>query len=352
MTVCFFGIYDPNYSRNSILIKGLRKNGVKVIECNAVQGRFAKYTTLIKKHWRIRKEYDIMIVAFPGYQAVILAKFLTRKPVILDAFFSIYDSEVCDRKSTKPKTLSALYYWLLDWLSCSVADKVLLDTFAHIKYFCEIFPLKKEKFIRVLVGADDEVVRFSEAKKDKEYLVVHFHGIATPLQGVRYIIEAAHLLEGENIKFNFIGNKIKRYDLNKEKSSKINFIGTVPYSKLIEIMSEADVCLGIFGDSVKTRVVIPNKVYEALAMGRAVITADTPAARELLVDGENCLFCRSGEAKDLAAKIILLKNNDKLRQTIADNGYRLFISQLTPQKVTEQLSELIKNYENKRLLRP
>ncbi|MDD4271831.1 MAG: glycosyltransferase [Patescibacteria group bacterium] len=343
MTICFFGIYDPLYSRNSILIKGLKQNGIEVIECNATAGRIGKYLTLIAKHRQIRKKYDFMIVAFPGYQAVILAKFLTLKPVIYDAFFSIYDSEVCDRKSTKTGSLKALYYWILDWLACLAADKIMLDTSAHIDYFCRLFRLKKEKFIRVLLGADDQLIKFTRPEA-KENLIVHFHGIATPLQGVGYIVEAARLLKQENIKFNLVGSKIRRYEIKGDEAN-INYIKTLPYPELIKIMAEADICLGIFGNSMKTQVVIPNKIYEALAGGKAVITADTKAVREVLADKQNCLFCRIGDPRDLADKIIMLKRDEKLRQQIAENGYQLFIDKLTPIKVTADLAERIKQGE-------
>ena len=35
---------------------------------------------------------------------------------------------------------------------------------------------------------------------------------------------------------------------------------------------------------------IPNKAFQALACGTPLVTADTPAARELLVDGESALL--------------------------------------------------------------
>jgi len=34
MRVCYFGTYDLNYSRNRILIEGLERNGIDVVECH------------------------------------------------------------------------------------------------------------------------------------------------------------------------------------------------------------------------------------------------------------------------------------------------------------------------------
>jgi hypothetical protein len=128
MKICYFGIYKANYNRNKVLMKGLTENNVDILECNSQKQGVIKYFDLIKKHWKIRKDYDVMIVGFPGWQCMILARFLTRKKIIFDAFFSIYDAMVCDRQNKKRGSWKAGYLWLLDWLSCRLADKVLLYT--------------------------------------------------------------------------------------------------------------------------------------------------------------------------------------------------------------------------------
>ena len=76
MTICYFGNYNPDYSRNHILISGLRQNGFKVFECNSRKQGLAKYFDLYQQHSKIKGKYDIMVAGFPGYQAMILAKFL------------------------------------------------------------------------------------------------------------------------------------------------------------------------------------------------------------------------------------------------------------------------------------
>jgi glycosyltransferase involved in cell wall biosynthesis len=345
MTICYFGIYNPSYSRHRILIKGLRQNGIEVIECNSRLHGVAKYIELAKKHFKIRKKYDIMIVGFPGYQAVIFARFLTRKKIIFDAFTSIYDSMVYDRRLVRPRSLKAMYYWLLDWLSCKLADKILLDTNANIEYFVKTFKINRSKFLRVFVGSDNEIFYPLEQKFKHDYFSVHFHGYYIPLQGIEYIVRAAKILEKENIKFNLIGSGQTYKNIRKLaeelKVENINFIDRVPYEELKNYIAEADICLGIFGTTEKTQRVIPNKVYEYLAMGRPVITGDSPAIRELFNDRQEMIFCKVGDAEDLAKKILELKNNGQLRNTIAKNGYNKFINNLIPKILGGQLKEYL-----------
>ena len=47
---------------------------------------------------------------------------------------------------------------------------------------------------------------------------------------------------------------------------------------------------------------IPNKAFQALACGAPLVTADTPAARELLDGRESALLVPPGDAEALAAR--------------------------------------------------
>ncbi|MFA6593803.1 MAG: glycosyltransferase [Candidatus Buchananbacteria bacterium] len=340
MTICYFGIYDPGYSRNRILLAGLRLNNIKVIECRtAVKGPL-KYWDLIGKHWSIRKKYDIMIVGFPGFQAMILARFLTSKPIIFDAFYSFFDSMVEDRKIVKARSFRGGYYWFLDWLSCRLADKILLDTNAHIDYFVKKLKLERSKFFRVLVGCDDKVI-FPEPLRKKDYFLVHFHGSFIPLQGVEYIIEAAKILENENIKFNIIGRGQTYGEIidlaRRRQIHNVNFLEPVPLETLRDYLAQADLCLGVFGCTDKAKRVIPNKVYEGLAARRPVLTGDSPAVRELLTDGRTAVFCRLADAQDLAAKILELREGRIDYETIAANGYEVYQRLCRPEILVKQL---------------
>lgn len=345
LTVCYFGTYTPEYSRNSILISGLKKNGVDVIECRTVSRGFFKYIDLIIKHWKIRNKYNIMIVGFQGIQAMILAKFLTRKTIIFDAFASIYDSMVMDRKSVKEGSFAARYYWWLDKISMTLADIILFDTNEHIDYASKEFRIKKEKFRRIFIGADTNVFFPVKKENNSKKFNILFYGSFLPLQGIDYIVKAAKFLEEEKgIVFEIVGwgpEKKKTIELfNNLKPGNLFFTDGQNQEALREKSSYADLCLGIFGDTNKTKRVIPNKVYECLAMNKPVITADTPAIRELFEDGE-LMFVKVSDHISLANAIMALKNNKELTDSIARKGYQKFLRFATPDILGKQLTEII-----------
>jgi glycosyltransferase involved in cell wall biosynthesis len=358
MKVCYFGNYKPDYSRNLVLIKGLRENGIKVIECNNRSKGLLKFWRLFLKHLKIRNKYDVMIVGFPGQTAVLLAKILTRKKIIFDAFVSLYDSNVFDRQIYSAESFRAKYYWFLDWFTCRLADKILLDTNEQIKYFISEFKIKQEKFSRLFVGADDNLMKPREIlsnnnlpAKPSGKILVFFYGNYIPLQGAKYIIESANILKEENFHFNLLGSGQDyqgAIELAREFGLKnITFLPRVSYEKLSLYINQADICLGIFGQTPKTQRVIPNKVFDYLACAKPFITAETPAIKELLEDKVHCLFCETANASDLAKKILELKNNNVLREKIAQNGYKLYQEKLTPKVLGKILRTIVEEVYEK-----
>ena len=346
MKFCYFGIYDSSYSRNRIIIDGLLQNGVEVIECSVDHKKyssFLKYFILFKKALGLnRTEFEKVIVGFPGSTVVWLAWILfPKKKIIFDAFLSQYDSNILDRRLHGKFSLHAIWHWLLDFYSCFLAGKVLLDTNAHIDYFVDTFKINRQKFIRVFVGAEDKIFYPRERLKDNKIFTVHFHGTYIPLQGASYIIEAIKILKDENIFFRLVGNgqdfKKTQSEIQRADLKNVEQIGSVPLEELPRYIEEADLCLGIFGDTPKANRVIPNKVFQYIAMGKPVITSETPAIGELFKNGDNIILCERANAESLAKAIISAKTNQKLLNGIGKNGYDFYRQNLSPKILVKKL---------------
>lgn len=346
MNVCFFGIYDPSYARNAVLRAGFEQNGYTVIDCRSdpSAGRLRKFWDLYKEYRRLKHtSFDYVIVAFPGQPVVWLARLLFGKRIIFDAFLSFYDSNVFDRQLYGSRSLRAWKDWMLDWYSCRLARLTLVDTGAHQDYFSREFRLKREHIIPVPIGGDD--TNFNPSQSDNAgagKTIIHFHGSFIPLQGVPYIIRAAAKLRDLNIEIKLVG-KGQMYDETEQLAENlgvtdiVTFVGNVPYTSLPAYIAAADICLGIFGDTDKTRRVVPNKLYECLAMGKPVITGDTPVVREQFTDGHDILLANVADGDDLAEKIRYLVENADVRRSIAQNGYDTFVTTYRPKEIIKRL---------------
>lgn len=348
MTVCFFGNYLAKYPRIEILKKGLQENKVDVIEVNTRKKGFKKFFELYKKHRQVRKKYDYLLVGMGGYTLVWFAKLISKKPIIFDAFVSQYLTNIEDRKKCAPQSLKARYYALVDKCGCTFADKVLLDTNAQIEYFTKKYKLPRKKFHRVLIGADNNVYNPNlKSEISNLKFTIHWHGYIVPFHGVGTIIRAAHILKEEkDITFRIVTRFDSKFERIKELCestgiTNIEFIPESPSEKVAEYIRESDVCLGIFGKNKKATLVIPNKIYEAAASAKPVITANHKVIEEVFTEDKDILLVEPENAEGLAKKIIDLKNSIEKRKKIGESAQEAFSQKCTPKEIGKSLYETI-----------
>lgn len=352
MKILFISGESSFYTRNAVILKGLRENNVDVIECTSSEkSYFFRYLISIYKYiLNINKNFDVIFVGFFGQPLVPLMKILSRKPLVLDAFLSAYDTMCFDRKRFHPNSIFGKFFWLLDWLPCRLADKVILDTSEHIEFFVNTFSLDKHKFNPIFVGADDSIFYPQVNNHNTNTFNVFYYGTFHPLQGVEYIIQAAKILESEeSIKFCVVGRGIdysKVRSLAKQLEIKnIEFIDWIPYVELPSKIATADICLGgHFSNIDKSKRVIAGKTFQFIAMKKPVIVGDNPANRELFKNRKNALLVEHANPDALASAILELKDDLGLRSKIAEEGYRTFNEMCTSKVIGKQIAEYIENF--------
>jgi len=151
-------------------------------------------------------------------------------------------------------------------------------------------------------------------------MIVYFLGSNIPLQGIHVIKAAQKILSNEkDIEWQIFTGK-----------------PWIPFDEHVARMRQADIVLGIFGTTRKTQMVIPNKVYEGLAVAKPIITADTPAIRELLSEESACLI-PAGNPRALANTVLRLRDDTDSRAKLGANGYAIFSKLATPKVVVSKL---------------
>jgi glycosyltransferase involved in cell wall biosynthesis len=350
MRVCYFGTYRAEYSRNQIMMGGLRRNGVQVIECHAelwtgiedrVQaasggwikprfwGRLFRACLELLRKYHAVGDYDVMVVGYPGQFDVYLARLLTwlrRKPLVWDVFMSIY--LIALERSLNQR--SKLTVWLirqLERLACHLPNRLILDTAEYVEWFHQTHSISPKQFRLVPTGADDRIFRpVTRQDAGDGFFRVIYYGTFISNHGVEYIIEAARLLANDHaVHFELVGagpDKTKALLLAQRYGlSNVTFTDWLDQAELVKRVAGADVCLGAFGTTLQSVMTIQNKIYEGLAMLRPVITGDSPTVRSTLKHGEHVYLCERANPQALAEAIGVLRQNRELCSTLSNNGY-------------------------------
>jgi glycosyltransferase involved in cell wall biosynthesis len=87
--------------------------------------------------------------------------------------------------------------------------------------------------------------------------------------------------------------------------------------------------------------VIPNKAFQALACGTPLVTADTPAARELLRDGQDALLVPPGDPAALAAAVGRLAEQPELAARLAAAGRKTYEERASERVLGERWRGLV-----------
>ncbi|MBN8549677.1 MAG: glycosyltransferase [Deltaproteobacteria bacterium] len=339
--ICFFPGRESSYVRSRVLAKGLTDAGAILFDCSYVNRSKIRYIIGFWRFLKYKAKCDIIFIGFFGQFLVPLVRLFTRKPIVFDTFLSAYQTLAYDRKSIRPNGLMAWLVRRIERLSCQCADVCLVDTYEQIKYFLEEYGLPSAKFHRSFLSADDsiEVELFSTAPPKP---IVHFHGEFQALHGAKVIIAAAQIVQEAHFRLVGGGRELKEAVeyCNNLGLSNVEFIPFVPYNEIPNYIAKATVCLGIFGDTQKAQLVVPFKVYETLAMGQPILTADTPAIRELLTHAVDAYLVPAANPAALANGIRTLLANETLRKKIAENGLITFQNRCSPLIVGKEILSL------------
>ena len=365
LRVCYFGTYRANYSRNQIMIEALRRNNVEVMECHEplwhgiedrvhvasggwLNPRFLArcartYWRLLRAH-RQTGQYDVMVLGYPGQMDVYLARLLAwirRKPLVLDVFMSLFLIASERGLTARHRMTSRLIFWL-EKGALRLPDLLIQDTAEYVEWFERVFGMESARFRLVPTGADDRVFQPVEADRPHDRLFrALYYGTFIPNHGVEQIVEAARLVADDPvIRFELVGegpDRGRAISLVRQHGlENVECLDWMEQDELVAAAASADVCLGVFGTTPQSLMTIQNKIYEGLAMAKAVITGDSRTVRGSLVHGKHVYLCERGNPQALAEAVRVLKADPELRRSLGQDGFRLFQARFSLQRIGAQ----------------
>ncbi len=321
-----FGTYERSYPRNAQVSSCLRRAGVEVRERHQPvwegreQWRAGAGTALRLLGAELRLALcsdtwaDLLLVGYPGHPDLPAARRVARgRPVVFNPLVSLHETLVEDRRRFAPGSLPSRALRRLDRAALRAADLVVADTAANASYLAQL--AEHDRVTHCLVGAEERV--FGPGWEPPERFVALFVGKLIPLHGLSTILAAAR--RAPALPFRVVGRG-QLEPLLAARPGNVEHVPWIEYERLPAELHSAGCALGVFGTSPKAARVIPNKAFQALACGVPLVTADTPAARELLVDGESAFLVPPGDPEALVEAVARLAADADLARRIGAGG--------------------------------
>ena len=348
MRILYITGREISYPRNDVILNAfLRLGEVDTVTGGETGSLIFRLVSVFARAlpYSLKRNYDLIFIGFIGQPLVLLLRFLTRKPILFDAFLSVYDTLCFERRRFSPSSLMGRITFWLDRTSCFLANMICLDTQVHAQYFHATFGIPSEKLRSLFVGSNEAL--FYPRSVENTIPLVLYYGSFLPLHGIDVIVRAAKILEDEPVlRFRIIGKGIETErikDLTERlKIKNIDFLLPIPLQDLPDHISQATVCLGgHFGSAAKAGRVIAGKTFQCMAMGKATIVGDNPANRELLTHGYDAWFCRMNDPEALAEAIRTLIHNRDLCKNLGEHALQTFMKRASIQALSEPLQEMV-----------
>lgn len=276
--VIWWGRSDLNYSRNRICRQLLQALGYQLIDFAPRISAVADIEAQLKG-----LRADLVWVPCFRHRDMAAAARWARKnniPLLFDPLISAWQKQVFERQKISADGLAAnrLLNRESQWLQS--ADMILLDTEPQRQMFIQRFKLSAANTACVYVGAEQPLFSPAAAERSPAAVEILFYGSFIALHGVQTVIEAARLTrQHSHIHWVLLGDGPFKASTQQlaDGLKNVRFESSLPYTELPQRIAQADIVLGVFGDSEKASQVIPNKVFQALACGRPVITRASAA---------------------------------------------------------------------------
>lgn len=349
--ILFVAAREPSYPRVAMTLKALQSRyHVDVITCESKSYPRRLLEVSLRFALRRKRRYDAVFLGFFAQPLMPLVCLVWRGPLVVDAFISLYDSLVLDKGLVSAKGVVGNVALTLDRFTLRHADVALVDTIQHQALFESLNDGDKlPSFHRIWAGAEADIFpRLSERPYDPASdapFEVLFWGAFIPLQGVEVIVKAAALLAERPIRFTLVGLGQTYANCVRLAESlhlrHVNFVGWKRPSELTALADRSHLLLGIFGQTEKAKRVIPNKAFQALALGKPLLTGRSAALFELLTEGHDVLACAMNDPAALAEAIVHARDHYDSAMAIGRNGHETFLAHCSDERRAEEVSEAL-----------
>ncbi|XKE75642.1 glycosyltransferase family 4 protein [Cytobacillus firmus] len=332
----------------------IKNDGIKIIPIEKPKKEWKRILQSVKiVKTALRTKADIYHFHDPELiPAGVLIKLLSGKPVIFDVhehYPNAIMSKAYLRKSIKIPI--RIIYEVIEKISLPFLSGIIYTT----KEIGERY--KKYKSCKIENYPPLSLFKVSDLNSKDESLLLYLGGI-TEIRGIRQLIQGFALVAKQNPKARlvFVGGFESRsfeqeiYDLVNELGleNHMQFHGKVPYEEIQKYMAAASIGIIPYLPEPNHLVCLPNKLFEYMASGIAVVASDFPHYREVIENSDAGQLIDPTKPESIAEGILKLMENQSQTVLKQQKGKAMFRDvynwEQEEKKLLKFYNELISNH--------
>ncbi len=191
--------------------------------------------------------------------------------------------------------------------------------------------------------------QFRQMHSLQDYFVVLYAGAHGLSNDLSVVLDAAEdLLDEPSIRIVLLGDgKEKTHlvqDAQRRHLNNLVFLPPMAKQDVAEALAAANACLAILKPIELYKTTYPNKVFDYMAAGRAVILAIDGVIRQVVEDAGAGVFVPPGDRQALATAIRDLSSNHEKCRTMGVNGRNLIKTTFSRNLFANQFVHLLENF--------
>lgn len=345
MRVCFLGVLDDGNPRQQALIEGAAAVGIEVIRAPLpAELPMASRAPMVFRHLSSTARHADAVLILEGMgvlaPAARLRAMTVHRKAVFDASVSLFEQAVEEEERFKPRSPQALGLRRMDDLNERLYPTIT-DTAEHANRI-EARSGKRPQLIPTGVTSDWLNVPVADSAPGP--LRVCFFGGFSPVYGLANVLRAISRLGGDTrFSFELIGEGTQREETIERAKALI--LPNVTFPRVVDNLpghvAAADICLGMFGQREKTVYTLPASVIQAMALGKVVITSESPAVREYFTPGEHLLTVEPSNPSAVADALRIVADDPARREAMGMAARAVVHSRLTARHTGEALLHVL-----------
>lgn len=247
-------------------------------------------------------------------------------------------------------SIIAQYYRMWEKKMFNLADYILCPTKGNIDFIVKEYPQISRAICHFVPFWQKPAEHLANKVKPKEYegkFVVVYGGSIGAAQRIERIVELADSVKDvEKIQFVLLGRgayvDVIKGLIDRKGLSNIEIKPFIPQDEYLAFLSSCDVGMIILNEKMATPN-FPSKALSYLDMKVPILAALDYSTDfgEYLEENNAGLWAHSDDIKGLRTQLMKYYDSLDLRKQVADNGKRLFESEMTPDKAYKKIMQIV-----------